>query len=77
MMEVKAEEARVCQLRGEEDDEVGGDEKEAWSCLGRIFSQFINALSGLCHRGTIFRKNCLMDNVKFKESWLCTSYSLV
>ena len=55
-------------MRGEEDDEVGGDEKEAWSCLGRIFSQFINALSGLCHRGTIFRKNCLMDNVKFKES---------
>jgi hypothetical protein len=28
-------------MRGEEDDEVGGGEKEAWSCLGRIFSQFI------------------------------------
>jgi hypothetical protein len=36
-------------MRGEEDDEVGGGEKEAWSCLGRIFSQFINALSVSCH----------------------------
>ena len=36
-------------MRGEEDDEVGGGEKETWSCLGRIFSQFINALSVSCH----------------------------
>ena len=36
-------------MRGEEDDEVGGGEKGAWFCLGKMFSQFMNALSGLCH----------------------------
>jgi hypothetical protein len=49
--------------------------RKTWSCLGRaMFSLLMDALSVFCHiSGPKFLEKCLVNNVKFMESWLCTS----